>query len=149
MKRGFSFEFQEPLGWEEFSEPGRVVFHGPTGEELIVSGSIVTGSGNSADFSAIREQLVANAIAAMRYAVDLPDLVTTTVTNEKSTANGLRRWDLVAKTADGQIEFYQSTVEGPDGVLLVSLEASPDVNPGKHFEEFVSQIRPVVISTSG
>lgn len=73
MKLGFSFEFEEPRGWEEFSEQGRVVFHGPSGEKLIVSGSIVTGSGDSADFLVIREQLLSNALAAMRYAVDLPE----------------------------------------------------------------------------
>ncbi|HKR65557.1 MAG TPA: hypothetical protein VJZ00_17640 [Thermoanaerobaculia bacterium] len=43
MKRGFAFEFDPPLGWDDFVDSNRYVFHGPQKQELILSGNVIAG----------------------------------------------------------------------------------------------------------
>jgi len=141
MKRGFSFEFEPPSGWTEFEEGGRLVFHGPIGEELILSGWNVAGSATAQDISRTRERLVANAIASMERALETPDVEVAVPLHQGRTCGGLRRWTVQARTKDDRSQFFQSAIEGEQGVLLVTLEAPPSPHLSALFETFVSEIR--------
>lgn len=142
MKQGFAFEFDPPSGWNDFRESNRFVFQGPREQELIVSGTVVTGRGPAASYHQIKEQLVANAVAAMRRAVDHPDLVVTKDVRESLTAHSLRCWKLDAETTDHNVLFLQGVVEAEGGVLLVTLEAPRDERSRNIFTDFLNGVRP-------
>ena len=141
FETGFSFEFEPPLGWREFEKSGRLVFHGPAEEELILSGWTLTGSGTAEDTSRVRSQLVANAIASMEHALELPDVEVTIPLHEERTNAGLRRWTVEAVTEDSRTQFFQSAIEGEHGVLLVTLEAPASPHLSAMFNSFASKVR--------
>jgi hypothetical protein len=142
MKQGFAFQFAPPSGWDDFREADRFVFHGPGEQELIVSGTVVSGRGRAASYQQIKKKLVANAIEAMRRAVDHPDLIVTKDVRESLTANSLRCWKLEAETTDRNVLFLQGVLEAEAGVLLVTLEAPRDEGSRNIFTDFLNGVRP-------
>lgn len=144
MKQGFAFEFDPPSGWNDFRDGNRFVFHGPEEQELIVSGAVIAGHGSSASYEEIKDDLVANAIQAMKRAVDDPDVVIKNEITESVTAQNLRSWSMDAETRDRAIIFLQTAVEAEGGVLLATLEAPYDESARRIFKDFINGVRPAL-----
>jgi hypothetical protein len=143
MRRSFSFEFDEPLGWRTFTEGGRLVFQGPNGEELIVSGASVGGSGSASDYEGIKQALHASTLLALKRAVDTPELVVEKALSRWKTAGGLDVWSMEARSADGEVLLLQAAILSDTGTLVVTLEAAPIEANRNYFYQFCNQIRVV------
>jgi hypothetical protein len=125
LQRGFRFEFEVPDDWEASRDGSRFVFRGLGGEEFIVSGAILEGSGTGAEIASMHNALLKNATAAMARTANHPDLVTVKPLREDDgvVASPLRAWTVHSQTTTGEVLFSQAAISNGMGVLLVTFEA--------------------------
>lgn len=140
IKKGFTFEFEIPNCWSETNDNDRYIYHGPNGEELIISGTIIKGKGTKCEFISIRERLFENAVRSVNNAASHPDLVVKTPLNKERDAFGIQFWTLHAESTDGEIVFLESILISDSAILLITFEA-PNTSDSKSFyENFLSSI---------
>lgn len=94
--QGTEIEFELP-DWKHFLERSRLVFQGPGGEELIISGGSVIGN----HVPAVADAVFRNAIQAARNAAAHPDLVITEDFGQDPTVVQTEIWTLRSETRDG------------------------------------------------
>lgn len=139
--RGFSLEFEIQDGWECQSGGGKVVAHGPSGEELIVSGSVVTGGGEPSALEDVRRALIENALSAVRDAAEDPDLVITRDLAKDEYLAGCDIWTLESRTSDGTVFFGEAVVAAGKAVVIATLEAPNEPSSHAAFRGFLRSIR--------
>src|ERR1044071_7572757 len=122
-KVGFAFEFEPPGGWVEFRDGARLVFQGPGGEELIVSGYVVEGAGMGPDLDGARRRLFEGAVRSAEDAASHPELAVTAPLSRDERVTDCECWRLGARTHDGQTLFEEAIFVGERAVLLVTFES--------------------------
>jgi hypothetical protein len=142
--RGFRFEFDVPDDWEANRDGPRFVFHGRAGEELIVSGAILEGSGAPQQITATHDALVKNVMTAMSAAADHPDLVTVKPLREDegAVARPLRSWTVHSQSRSGDVQFSQAAISDGMSVLLVTFEAPNVPDCLSVYRQLLKGIRP-------
>jgi hypothetical protein len=143
IKRGFRFEFEIPDDWAESREGTRFIFRGPTGEELIVSGALIEGSGNDDQMSSAMSRLVDNAMKSVARAAAHPELVVIKDLrrDEGAVASGFDCWTLHSQTKSGEVQFSQAVISNRYAVLLVTYEAPNDPDQLRFYRGFLKGIR--------
>jgi hypothetical protein len=96
------------------------VFCGPASEELIVSGSMVEGSGSLDESAPIRQGLFDNALKAVEQAAAHPDLEITKPFARDDSISHVDCWTIHAQTRSGDIMLSEAVVTGDRGVLLIT-----------------------------
>jgi len=119
----------------------RLVFQSQHGDELIVSGWSIVGSGKVQALNDAVAQLRSNALTAVQHAVDFPDLRVLAPLHEDRTSAGLKCWKIDAQSTDGAILFLQAVVESESGVLLITYETAPNDSSREWFRSFVDSVR--------
>ena len=141
LRRGFLFEYEIPDNWEEYREGNQYVYHGPYNVELIISGSILQGTGSAEELETVKKRLIVDGIASMRTGAAHPDLVTI---DEPTKINGFSEldcWTMASKTADGATLFFQGIFFAEFGTLLVTFECDNRPEAGELFQEFLRGVR--------
>jgi hypothetical protein len=143
---GYRFAFDVPDTWAATDDGRRFSYRGPLGEELMVSGNILVGSGTVAERNAIRDALVQNGKQTMARAAEHEDLVTIKELREDVGAvnSPLRCWTVLSKTKDAEIQFDQAVVASDQGVLLITLEAPHSGETMAFFRGFLKTIQPAL-----
>lgn len=143
LKRGFAFEFEFdlPEGWSDHSGGSQVVAHGPLGEELIVSGSVVTGPGPIQRASAVRGAVLENALESVREAAAVPELKVVKALGREDGPSGLECWTLEAQTTDNEVAFLQGIVASDIGVVIVTMEGPNRDSTFDAFHSFLKGVR--------
>ena len=143
-KQGFSFEF-DPPAWTETGTEHRLVFRGPNGEELIISGSVIEGIGEFVE--EVRSRIIENAVKAASKAASHPELridrPVAPAPHRAGPGAALSFWTGKALTHDASTMFAQAVVAGKRGVLLITLEAANTAQSESVYEQFFETIRPV------
>lgn len=139
---GHAFVFEPPAGWGERTEGNRLVFTGPAGEDLQVSGVVVSGSGSAEQSRAAASSALANALTAVREAAAHPALKELTPLRQTKSTVSTTCWE-VASTADGGATlFAQAVVGGPHGVLLATIEGPARPATTAVFRALLESVRP-------
>jgi hypothetical protein len=146
-KQGFAFEFELPDDWIDDSGDGRqVVAHGSHDEELIVSGSVVSGPDSPGSFAAVRDAVLKNAFRATEGAADVPELkITQALNKEEDAAAGLQCWTLQAQTTDGEVLFLQAVIASDIAVMIATIEGPNQKSTLDAFRTFLKGVRPAVV----
>src|SRR5579871_5574434 len=116
-KIGTVFQFAAPDGWNELQESSRYVFHGPNREEMILSASLIEGSGESSALAAAQQGLFQIVEQSVKNAAANPALRITLPFQRIAHRSQLECWSLHAQTHDGNVLFYQGVCRGFEGVL--------------------------------
>lgn len=116
------FRFDLPDGWDENAGNGRVVFHGPSGEELIFSSAEVAGAQDATETRRIRDRLLQNAVRAAESAVSHPDLRVTRGIEPDARSN-VHCLSVEAETLDGTTFFSEMVFVSDTTVILATLES--------------------------
>jgi hypothetical protein len=138
--RSHRFEFDAPDGWKADQDGGRVSFHGPENEELIVSGSLLTGTGAPSEADALTAQLLENAKRGMRTAASHPDLEVVWDVRRDESISHIECWTTHAQTRDRAVMFSQAVVVRPGALLLLTFEAP---NSLEHHQVLIGVLRSV------
>jgi hypothetical protein len=141
LKRGFALEFNLPEGWSDDSGGSQVVAHGPLGEELIVSGSVITGPGPVQRASSVRGAVLENAFESVLEAVDVPELSVVKALGPEEGPSGLECWTLEAQTTNNEVAFLQGIVASDISVAIVTMEGSNGESTRRAFRSFLEGIR--------
>jgi hypothetical protein len=144
LRRGLLFEYDTPDGWEEFRDGNQFIYHGPDEAELIVSGTVLQGTGSPEEISAQRHRLLDDATRAVRKAADHPELLAVKELRKDEGASALECWTMASETRDGLTLFSQAIVVTDVGVLLVTLESAKTPEAFEVFRRFLKTVRPVV-----
>jgi len=139
-KLGTVFRFAAPDHWSQLQDGNRYIFHGPNGEELIVSASLIQGGGSTGDLAAAQKKLFQTAHLSVNNAAKHPDLKIIQPFQRDSRVSQMECWSLLGQTCDGGTLFYQAVFRDPRGVLLASLEAPNTAASTKAFEEFIISV---------
>jgi hypothetical protein len=118
---GIVFDF--PDTWERVTEGSRCVIHTPRREEIIVSGSRISGDGPAAERVQAIEQLFANGLEAARRGSAHPDLRVTKPLAEESGVCALRCATVFTETTARDAFFGQAVIQHPQGVVFLTYEA--------------------------
>jgi hypothetical protein len=139
LRRGFRFEFEAPRGWTEEKEDGRLVYRGPRGEALTVSGLLLTGGGPSERAKEISDRLFDEAADSVNETASDPGLVVLRpLTKDEAIADC---WTLHAETTDGKDLFAAAICKGSGSVLLVTLEGPNAPEALDEYDRFLKTVR--------
>src|SRR2546423_7069938 len=116
-KIGTVFQFAAPKGWSELRDGSRHVFHGPDGEELIVSAFFIQGIGTTRDLAAVQQRLFQTAEQSVKNAVANPALKVTQPFQQNASISKIECWTLLAQSQEGGTLFFQAVFRDPRGVL--------------------------------
>ncbi len=141
LKRGFAFEFEIPDGWLAAEGGGRLVVHGPVGEELIVSGALISGEGGRSEVEEVRAKLLGNALASVENAAKHPELVIAKDLRRENGHGPVERWTLHSQTQGGDILFLEAVVASDVGVIVATLEGPNKPLTMDVFRSFLSSVR--------
>jgi len=140
--RSWRFELEAPDGWEAQQGDGRLSLHGPNGEELILSGTVVSGSGPTENAESVTRQLLENAKKGIREAAAHPDLEPLWDVKPDHTIDHVECWSAHAQTKDHSTMFAQAAVVGGCAVMLITFEAPNRADELDLFTRFLRSIRP-------
>src|SRR5258705_326 len=122
IRIGTVFKFAAPEGWQQFQESGRHIFHGPNREALIVSASLIQGTGTTGNLTAVQQKLFQNAEQSVKRAAAHPALRVTQPFQREAQASNVECWSLHAQTQEGDGLLYQAVCRDSRGILLVTFE---------------------------
>jgi hypothetical protein len=144
LQRGFRFEFEVPDDWVVSRDGSRLIHHGPSNEELIVSGFLVEGTGTPEQISEAHQKLLDNATRAVTRAAGHPDLETFKPFREDEGAvnRPLRCWTIISQTTPKDVLFSQAIVSSGTAILLVTLEGPGTPEQISVFRRLLKTIRP-------
>jgi hypothetical protein len=137
---GLALAFAPPDGWSERRQGARLVFEGPDGEVLQISGSPVP-QGAAARDDAL-SGLVENGLATMREAAADPDLAEVMPLQRVLDTPQLMRWETAATSDEGATVFAQALVATPRGVLLATIYGPADPATIATFGAVLASVRP-------
>jgi hypothetical protein len=140
-KVGFAFEFEPPGRWVEFRDGARFVFQGPGGEELIVSGYVIEGSGAGPDLAGVRRRLFEGAVSSAEDAASHPELEVTAPLNHDERITNCECWRLSARTLDRETLFEEAIFVGERAVLLVTFESPNNEEAEAGYTRFLRTVR--------
>jgi hypothetical protein len=122
----------------------RFIYHGPRGEELIVSGTLLEGQGDAATVADAQTRLLQNAMDSASSAASHPDLVTVKplLEDREAVAAPLRAWTVVSETKPRDALFAQAIVSNGMDVLLITFESPYDPERFETFRRFLKGVRP-------
>jgi hypothetical protein len=141
LRIGRHFQFDAPDGWQESREGARWVYHGPEGEELIVSGYFAGAGGSLLERRAFEEQLLANAMSAARKASTQEGFVSVIPLKPDEAVTEVRCWTFVSETRDKDAVFAGSVANGEGGTLLVTIEGAYGPEPLAILRKFLKSLR--------
>jgi hypothetical protein len=142
-KQGYAFEFDLPDGWTDDSRGQQDVAHGPRDEELIVSGSVITGPLSRNDLASVRDAVLRNAFQAVQEAASVPELtVTKGLAKEEHVTSGLEQWTIHAQTIDGGVAFLQGVIAADAAVMIATMEGPNEEPTAEAFQSFLKGVRP-------
>jgi hypothetical protein len=121
---GLAFAFVPPEGWSERRQGARLIFEGPDGEVLQISGAPLP-QGAAAREDAL-SGLVENGLATIREAASDPDLAEVLPLQRVLDTPQLMRWETAATSDEGATVFAQALVASPKGVLLATIFGPAD-----------------------
>lgn len=145
-KIGNVFYFCPPDGWSESRDGSRYLFHGPDGEELIVSAVVIQGYGKTGDFERMQRALFKNAEQSIKAAASQSSLRVVRPFQRDTSVGSVEYWNLFTQTQDGKSLFYQAAFRDQRGILLLSYEAP---NVGESVLTFKQVVESVGVSESG
>jgi len=142
LRVGYAFQFEPPPEWTEFTEGGQHIFQGPNSEDLILSGSTITGVGETAELQKVRSRLLQNAIASANQAASHPALIITKPMAKDGEIQVLECWTIHAETSDKQIMFSEAVFAGDRSVLLITFEAPNTSASNEIYRNFLRSVYP-------
>src|SRR4051812_1872773 len=108
-KEGIYLQFTGPTGWTEFHEGGKVVYHGPKREELLVSGTLVTGEGRIDEMEHWKMVLFQRTVEIVKKTAADPGLKTIREL-EPDRISEFDCWTMCSETINGDTLFWQSII---------------------------------------
>jgi hypothetical protein len=141
LRRGFLFEFEIPDTWGEQRAGDRFIYRGHGGEELIVSGTLITGTGQETDLQALRRRLFDNAVRAVNEAASHPDLQIVRPLRRDEALPDIECWTLHAQTKGGDTMFAEAIATNESGLLLVTFEAPNKAECMAEYGRFLKSLR--------
>jgi hypothetical protein len=142
-RRGFLFDFEIPDGWGEQRVEDRFIYRGRGGQELIVSGTLITGTGPEAELRDLRQRLFDNAVRAVDEAASHPDLQVIRPLRRDEALPDIECWTLHAQTKAGDTMFAEAIAIGESGLLLVTFEAPNRAESMAEYGRFLKSLRSV------
>jgi hypothetical protein len=134
---GLAMTFAAPGGWSERRQGSRLIFEGPEGEVLQVSGSAVPQGATDEALSG----LVENGLATIREAAADADLAEVMPLQRVLDTPQLMRWETAATSDGGAAVFAQALVATPRGVLLATIYGAADPTTLSTFGEVLASVR--------
>src|SRR3989442_1381670 len=101
-KAGIYLRFTGPSDWTEFREGSRIVYHGPNREELIVSGSLITGEGPGEELEHWKRVLFERTVEMVKRTAADPDLRITRDLASDPRVSEFECWTMRTETAQGE-----------------------------------------------
>lgn len=141
LRRGLLFEFEIPDTWGEQRAGDRFIYRGHNGEELIVSGTLITGTGQEANLQALRRRLFDNAVRAVNEAASHPDLQVVRPLRRDEALPNIECWTLHAQTKAGDTMFAEAIATDESGLLLVTFEAPNKAESMTTYGRFLKSLR--------
>ena len=141
LRIGSQFQFEAPDGWSESPEGERLVYHGPQGQELIISSYVSVGHGSPLAKQALEKQLVSNALEAARAAATQDGLVSTVPLRPDETGLAVPCWTSVSETPEKDALLLTAVAQGDGGALLATLEGPREAELIDVFRAFLKSLR--------
>ena len=138
---GTNISFEIPISWQHFADGSRLVLHGTSGEELIVSGSKIEGKESEAELATIMERLFQGAVKSAEDAASHPDLVVTQTLDRDPHNQEIDCWTLRSRTTSGDTLFIESVVRSAYGVTLITYQAPNTVESEEIYVRFIRSMR--------
>jgi len=141
VKVSESFSFEVPDDWRDDSDAQRQVFHGPEGEELIVSGAGVEGTSGPDERALLSERVLGNALDALTSMLDGPGLRRATPALATTVHNKCQFWRGEARSNDGATFFGGVVACDENAVLMLTFEAPFSEQRAAEFGRLLGTIR--------
>jgi hypothetical protein len=140
-----SFAFDIPEAWRVFPDGTRLVAHGPTGEELILSSTCVRAPETAAadEIARFLEKLFQTAKDVAQETASDPDLrITKRFDRDQDAGGWFPCWTLLSETAARDIFFAQAVLHGQRAVMLITFEAPNAKTRASEFANFLESFGP-------
>ena len=141
VKVSESFSFEIPDDWRDDSDAHRLVFHGPGGEEIIVSIAGVEAAASPEERAMISERVLGNALDSLTSTLDGPDLRRTTPALATTVHNKCQFWQGDARSNDGVTFFGGVVACDENAVLMLTFEAPFTEGRASEFGRLIGTIR--------
>lgn len=140
IKQSFSFQFEVPDDWVQFTQNTQTVLQGPKNEEIIIAGWIIRGEAPYMEVATLRETLFQNAVDSVNSVLSQPNVITIAPLRKMNSSNDIERWHVEAKTDDDSTLFCASIVMSRKGVLLITFESPNDLSLLTCYNRLISSI---------
>ncbi len=140
LRIGTRFQFEPPDGWVESREGSRWIYSGPYGQQLVVSASVVEGSGTGEDRKS-EQALLARTLQLAGEAAARPGLVNRVPLRPDDTNTELPCWSFVSESSDENVSFVGAVLSTEGGVLLATLEGPYGHDLLGTFQQFLRSVR--------
>lgn len=137
-----AFRFTLAPASQVFRDGDRLIALGIDDSQLIVTSTRIAGTGTGdSQGIALLDQLLENAVSAMRSALTTPELLVTKPFHKGRSAGGLAYVAVTAVTADHGVLFEQVAFSSACGVILVSFEGPNTESAASYFKDFVDSVK--------
>jgi hypothetical protein len=141
LRIGTQFQFEAPQGWTESHDGSRLVYHGPQGQELMISSYVSVGHGSPLARQSLEDQLLSNALEAARVAATQEGLVNTIPLRLDESGFDVPCWTSVSETPEKDALFLTAVARGDRGALLATLEGPREPGLIDVFRVFLKSLR--------
>ena len=141
LRAGTRVELETPVGWVESRQGTRWVYRGPAGQELMLSASLVEGTGSDTERQKAEETLLARTLLLAREAASREGLVNVTPLRRDDAVAELPCWSFASESREKNVGFLGAVVWTMGGVLLATLEGPLGDELLATFRQFLGSIR--------